>query len=117
MEIVDLIFARAEFLKDTDIFARPPHCVYRYVQGVLLIEKQGKLGQRVFDLTKELLYRMATRASFPDTLFEAIFEQGGVLCDMSQGPLEKKREKLASIHSVLGLKSNLSAILSRELSS
>ena len=71
----------------------------------------------MFDLTNELLYRMATRARFSDPLLKAIFEQGGVLCDISQGPLEKKREKLANIHSVLGLKSNLSAILSRELSS
>ena len=69
----------------------------------------------MFDLSKELLYRMATRARGLDTLFEAIFEQGGVLCDMSQGPWKKR--KLADIHSVLGLKSNLSAILSRELSS
>ena len=46
----------------------------------------------MFDLTKELLYRVATRARVLDTLFEAIFEQGGVLCDMSQGPLEKERK-------------------------
>ena len=50
-------------------------------------------------------------------LFEAIIEQEGVLCDISQGPLGKKKEKLANIHSVLRLKSNLSEILSRELSS
>ena len=71
----------------------------------------------MFDLTQELLYRMATKARVLDTLFEAIFEQGGVLCDISQGPLEKRKEKLANIHSVLRLKYNLSAILSRELSS
>ena len=60
---------------------------------------------------------MTTKARVLDMLFEAIIEQEGVLCDISQGPLGKKKEKLANIHSVLRLKSNLSEILSRELSS